>query len=160
MQTTLPTETKQISSSGSANPATINFTLEAETNTDNFAKTISNNMHKYKARSTIIDGIKFTSLLEARFYKYFKDKGITILEFQPRFLLQDKCTVRGENLRKIEYIADFRIFHEWEEYIVDAKWMKLPVFDLKLKLWKKRYGHETNIIIAKSIKELETMLFS
>jgi hypothetical protein len=36
--------------------------------------------------------------------------------------------------------------------------MKLPVFDLKLKLWKKKYGHENSIIIAKSIKELEKML--
>jgi len=115
-------------------------------------------MHKYKARSTIIDGIKFTSLLEARFYKYFQEKGITILELQPRFLLQDKCTVRGENLRKIEYVADFKILHEWDEYIIDAKGMKLPIFDLKLKLWKKRYGHENCIIIAKSIKELEKIL--
>ncbi len=115
-------------------------------------------MHKYNSKTTIIDGIKFTSLLEARFYNYFKDKGITILELQPRFLLQDKFTVRGENIRKIEYVADFRILHEWYEYIVDAKWMKLPVFDLKLKLWKKKYGHENSIIIAKSIKELEKML--
>lgn len=69
-------------------------------------------MHKYKAKSIVIDGIKFTSLLESRFYRYFKDNGITILEFQPRFLLQDKFTIRGENIRKIEYVADFRILHE------------------------------------------------
>jgi len=135
-----------------------NYIPEDETNTDNFVKIILKNMHKYNSKTTIIDGIKFTSLLEARFYSYFKDKGITILELQPRFLLQDKFTVRGENIRKIEYVADFRILHEWDEYIVDAKGMKLPVFDLKLKLWKKKYGHENSIIIAKSIKELEKML--
>jgi mRNA-degrading endonuclease RelE of RelBE toxin-antitoxin system len=113
---------------------------------------------KYWAKSVVIDGIKFSSQLEARFYKYFIEKGIEIAELQPRFLLQDKVTVRGENLRKIEYVADFRIVYEWDEYIVDAKWMRLAVFDLKIKLWKKRYWHETNLIVAKSIKELEKFL--
>lgn len=113
---------------------------------------------KYGAKSVVIDGVKFSSQLEARFYKYFKEKGIKIVELQPRFLLQDKVTVRGENLRKIEYVADFRILYEWDEYIVDAKGMRLPVFDLKIKLWKKRYWHENNLIVAKSIKELEQKL--
>lgn len=76
---------------------------------------------KYGAKSIEISGVKFSSLLESRFYKYFIEKGIEIVELQPRFLLQDKVTVRGENLRKIEYVADFRILYEGDEYIVDAK---------------------------------------
>lgn len=115
-------------------------------------------MHKYKAQSVEIWGIKFSSKLEGRFYQYFIDKGIKIVELQPRFILQDKCTIRWENLRKIEYIADFRIVYEWDEYIVDAKWLELDIFKLKIKLWKKKYGHENTIIIAKSIKELEKKL--
>lgn len=115
-------------------------------------------MHKYNSKTIIIDGIKFTSLLEARFYKYFKDKGITILELQPRFLLQDKFTVRGENIRKIEYVADFRILHEWDEYIVDAKGLELDIFKLKIKMWKFIYWDKLNLIISKSIVDLQKQL--
>mgnify|MGYP002348543310 FL=1 len=116
-------------------------------------------MHKYNAKHVTIDGINFPSTLEGKFYNFFKENGIEILELQPVFLLQDKCEVRGEKLRAITYKADFRIVHEWDEYIVDAKWMKTEVFKLKIKLWKKRYGHENNLIIAKSIKDLKRQIF-
>lgn len=46
MQTTLPTEIKQMLSLGFANPATINSIPEEVTNTDNSVKTIYENSNK------------------------------------------------------------------------------------------------------------------
>ncbi|MCP4523124.1 MAG: DUF1064 domain-containing protein [Candidatus Gracilibacteria bacterium] len=115
-------------------------------------------MHKYGAKKTEIDGIKFDSLLEGRFYRYFKENNIKILEFQPSYLLQDKFKYNGKTIRAIKYIADFKIEHNGDIYIVDAKGMTTPVFALKHKLWLKRYGSENILIIAKSIKDLKTKI--
>ena len=45
-------------------------------------------MEKYRAKKTEIDGIKFSSLLESRFYNWFKSNNIEIIELQPRYELQ------------------------------------------------------------------------
>lgn len=114
--------------------------------------------HKYSAKKTEIDGIKFDSLLESRFYKYFKNNSIKILEFQPEYILQDKFKYEWKTIRSIKYIADFKIEYKWDIYIIDAKWMNTPVFSLKHKLWLKRYWYENILIIAKSIKDLESKI--
>ncbi len=115
-------------------------------------------MEKYRAKKTEIDWIKFSSLLEWRFYKYFRDNHIKIIELQPRFILQDKVTVKWEKLRKIEYVADFHIVYNWVEFIIDAKWLELDIFRLKIKIWKKLYWEDYNLIIATSIKDLQQKL--
>ena len=114
--------------------------------------------HKYSAKKTEIDWIKFDSLLEARFYKYFKDSNIKILELQPEYILQDKFKYEWKTIRAIKYIADFKIEYDGDIYIVDAKGMTTPVFALKHKMWLKRYWSENILIIAKSIKDLENKI--
>lgn len=115
-------------------------------------------MEKYRAKKNEIDWIKFSSLLEGRFYKYFRDNHIKIIELQPRYELQSWFRYQGKAIRKIEYVADFKIEYEWDIFIVDAKGMNVPVFALKYKLWVRKYGDENTLIIAKSIKDLEKQL--
>lgn len=115
-------------------------------------------MEKYRAKKTEIDGIKFSSLLESRFYNWFKANNIEIIELQPRYELQSWFRYQGKAIRKIEYVADFKIEYEGDIFVVDAKGMSVPVFALKYKLWLKRYWDENTLIIAKSIKDLEKQL--
>lgn len=113
---------------------------------------------KYNAIKTVVDGIKFDSKIESRFYTYFQEKWIKILELQPTFLLQDSFKLDGKTIRKIEYIADFLIEYQWDRIYIDVKGMKTPVFALKLKMWQKRYGQENILLIVKSFKDLERQL--
>jgi hypothetical protein len=115
-------------------------------------------MEKYRAKKNEIDWIKFSSLLEGRFYKYFRDNHIKIIELQPRYELQSWFRYEGKAIRKIEYVADFKIEYEGDTFIVDAKGMSVPVFALKYKLWIRKYWDENTLIIAKSIKDLEKQL--
>lgn len=115
-------------------------------------------MEKYRAKKTEIDWIKFSSLLESRFYNWFKSNNIEIIELQPRYELQSWFRYNGKAIRKIEYVADFKIRYEGDIFIVDAKGMSVPVFAIKYKLWLKRYWDENTLIIAKSIKDLEKQL--
>jgi len=112
------------------------------------------NWHKFNAVKTEIDWIKFDSKLEARFYKYFKDNNIEILELQPIFILQDKFRYNWDAIRSIKYIPDFKIEYNWYIFYVDSKWMSDAVFKIKHKLWLKKYWDDNILIIAKSIKEL------
>lgn len=115
-------------------------------------------MEKYRAKKTTIDWIKFSSILESRFYNWFKANNIKIIELQPRYELQSWFRYQGKAIRKIEYVADFKIEYEGDIFIVDAKGMSVPVFALKYKLWIRKYGNENTLIIAKSIKDLEKQL--
>ena len=116
--------------------------------------------HKYNAKSVIIDGLKFSSQLEARFYRYFQDNNIPILETQPRFLLQEAFKHDGQTIRKIEYVCDFLIEYAGYRFYIEAKGMETEAYKLKRKLWLKRYGHEKYLIVAKSLKSLEEQLTS
>jgi hypothetical protein len=119
------------------------------------------NWDKFNSTKTIIYWIKFSSKLEARFYEYLKNnKDIQILELQPRFILQNSFKYEWKTIRAIEYVRDFKIEYLWDIFYIDAKWMTLPVFQIKHKLWLKKYWDENILIIRKSIKELEKLLLN
>lgn len=106
------------------------------------------NHSKYRAKKTIIDGIKFDSKREADRYCELKllEKAneIRSLELQPRFLLQDKFKDRnGKTHRKIEYVADFMYINKDDKKIVeDVKGMMTDVYKLKKKLFLNLYDEE------------------
>lgn len=106
---------------------------------------------KYGAKKTTIDGITFASKKEAGRYcelKILLQTGvITDLVLQPRFVLQEKCTVRSEKLRAIEYVGDFQYTCEGVTIVEDVKGVLTEVFKLKSKLFKYKYPH----IILKEI---------
>ena len=117
-----------------------------------------NNYSKYWAQKVEIDWIKFESKLEARFYEYLQREWWNILELQPKYLLQDKFIHNWKSIRKIEYIADFKIEKDWDIFILDAKWMQTPVFKMKYKMWLKKYWQDEILIVAKSFKDFEKQI--
>ena len=113
-------------------------------------------MSKYHSKKTVVDGIVFDSLKEARRYgvlKALEKTGeIQGLRRQVEFLLipeqREPDTVgvrggvhRGKLLeRKVVYIADFTYF-KGDEYIVeDVKGMRTQDYILKRKLLLHIYG--------------------
>ena len=122
----------------------------------------NNKRLKYNTSKTKpeIDWNKFDSVLEARFYEFFRDEpNITIIEFQPKFILQEWFRYNWKAILPITYKADFLIECNGDKFAVDAKWMDTPVFAIKYKMWLKRYWHENTLIVAKSLKDLRTQIF-
>mgnify|MGYP001744399526 FL=1 len=100
-------------------------------------------MSKYRAKKTVIDGIKFDSKKEAKRYialrELEKQGNIEKLMLQPRFLLQEGFRKNGKAYRKIEYVADFMYEQDGKLIIEDVKGIKTDVYKLKQKLFEKRY---------------------
>jgi len=115
---------------------------------------------KYGAKRTEIDGIKFMSALESRFYEFLKSEPrVEIIEFQPRYTLQPKYTTKdGRKIRAIEYVSDFLIAVDWKAFVVDSKGMRTADFNLKMKMFEYLYPDE-NLVVAKSLKELRLAIF-
>lgn len=96
--------------------------------------------HKYHAKPTEIDGIRFASKKEGRRYQELKllemAGEIENLELHPSF----KIEVNGEKVCR--YIADFRYREKGREIVEDAKGVRTPVYILKRKLMKAVHGIE------------------
>lgn len=100
--------------------------------------------NKYNAQKTVINGVQFDSLKEARTYQNLlnlQNKGIiTHLERQKRFEVIPKTKTE----RAAYYVADY-VFYEVETnkwVVADCKspiTKKLPAYVLKRKLMKFRY---------------------
>ena len=94
--------------------------------------------NKYKAKKTVVDGIKFASKREAARYKDLlvleRAGQIACLELQHVYHL----IVNGVNLGK--YIADFLYIENGSVVVEDAKGFKTPVYRLKKKLMFALYG--------------------
>lgn len=100
---------------------------------------------KYNARKVTLDGHRFDSKKEAGRYmqlKMLERVGeISGLELQPRFELQGKFRYKGETIRKVEYVADFRYVDKDGRMVVeDIKGYKTDVYQLKRKLFLGKYG--------------------
>jgi Protein of unknown function (DUF1064) len=116
---------------------------------------------KYNAKKTEVDGILFDSMIESKFYTYFQELGITVLELQPKFLLQEgfrdkrKGVLKngqGVMVKAINYIADFAVLINEKVWIIDIKGMKTPDFKLKEKMLLWKYP-DLNFTTIKSKKE-------
>ena len=115
--------------------------------------------HKYGAKKTVVDGIKFDSQLEAKYYYHLmtlKQLGqVKEIELQPEFLIQEKKKYKGETIRKIVYKLDFKVVYNngYTEYI-DVKGMTTPVSQLKLKLIKGMYPDVNFKWVGYSVKHV------
>jgi hypothetical protein len=97
---------------------------------------------------TTIDGIKFSSKLEANRYCELvllqKAGKVTNIELQPRFLLQEGFKKNGETFRPIYYVADFKVtYRDGRVEVEDTKGMKTEVYKLKRKLFEFKYPEMT-----------------
>lgn len=111
-------------------------------------------MSKYHARKLTIDGHTFDSVMEADRYCELKmlEKAhiITDLELQPSYVLQEHFKHDGQWERAITYRADFRYKEGGRVIVEDVKGMKTEVYNIKRKLFLKRYGDE---VIFKEVTE-------
>jgi len=131
---------------------------------------------KYGAKKVELDGYKFDSKGEATCYEFLRDHPrVTIIEIHPTYLLQEWYTTKErfthkkkkwkveyvsikENIRKIEYEADFLVTVEGDVYIIDFKGVETTDFKLKRKIFEKRYPDEI-LVVAKNMKELRLAIF-
>lgn len=103
------------------------------------------------SRKTIIDGIKFASLLESKMYKMLRDVGIkfdyegkSYVTFEP-FELETECWERAtkrskamsdrRKVSKVSYTPDF--IGENEEWFIEVKGRANESFPIRWKLFKK-----------------------
>lgn len=97
--------------------------------------------HKFKAKQTILDGIKFSSKKEAKRYEQLKmlqSSGEVLF-----FLRQIPIHLPGG----VKYVLDFQVF--WEDGSVtfeDVKGMFTPMFILKQKQVEELYPFKLTII--------------
>ena len=103
-------------------------------------------MTKYHAVPTVVDGIRFSSKAEARYYAELRMREkageIKNLELQPKFALMVPEYGSGYDVTVGHYIADFR-YREGPRgvlRIVDVKGVKTPVYRLKKKMVEAQYG--------------------
>lgn len=105
--------------------------------------------HKYGAKVTYVDDIRFASKLEAERYSYLKTLeragSIRDLKLQPRY----KIHVNGEMI--CTYVGDFEYEKEvkdgeWIFVLEDTKGVETPEFKLKKKLVKAVHGIEINVV--------------
>lgn len=102
---------------------------------------------KYGNKKVVIDGIKFDSKKEAIRYSELmlleKTGEITDLKLQQRYILQESFKIDGKTIRAITYIADFTYKDKNGDLVVeDVKGMKTQVYNIKRKMFAKRYGIE------------------
>lgn len=108
------------------------------------------NGHKYKAKPTTVDGIRFASQKEAKRYGELKLQekvgAIVGLELQPRFPLSVVSNGEGREPAGFAaqigvYVADFRYITGREGVVVeDVKGFKTPLYRWKKKHVEAQYG--------------------
>ena len=101
-------------------------------------------MSKHKNIKVEIDGIKFDSKIEAKYYSHLLERAndgeIGHFIIQPRYLLQESFKKNGKHFRKIEYVADFEVINlDGTIEVIDIKGQIMPVFALKKKLFERLY---------------------
>lgn len=96
---------------------------------------------KYKSRKIEWNGITFDSKKELARYQTLlireKDKEITNLQRQVKFLLIDKQKGKKRLERKVEYVADYTYLENGELVVEDVKsdfTRKLPLYIVKRKM--------------------------
>ena len=123
-------------------------------------------MGKIFHNKTTVDGIKFDSETEAKYYIYIRDnkKSLKIkdIELQPQFILQQKYILTPDGVRidyidekqfkseqkkypkcthqAIKYIADFKItYTDGHIDVIDIKGLKTADFKIKEKMFNYTY---------------------
>lgn len=108
----------------------------------------SNKLH---AKKITIDNILFDSKLEGDYYCWLKEmKAENIIkdfELKPTYILVEGFTKNGIKHLPVTYTPDFRIInHDGSSYLVDTKGKRTDVFNIKYKLFCKRYNEELKLI--------------
>lgn len=111
---------------------------------DEYSAYLMKRQNKYKNTRVEFDGVSFPSKLERDVYVYLmataRQKGVEKIERQVPFILQEGFTKNGKRYRPIKYIADFVVtYKDGRQEVVEAKGKRTQVFNIKEKLFEKRY---------------------
>jgi len=114
---------------------------------------VSDNKSKMKNKTCLIDGHKFDSVMEGKYYCYLKreiESGkILEIKLQPKIELQAAFDKNGEHHKPIMYYADFWVkYADGSEVYIDTKGMLTDVFSIKRKLFAFRYDTPLVVITA------------
>ena len=117
---------------------------------------------KYGAKKCVINGFKFDSVMEGRYYVYLLhliQKGIIkSFERQVTFVLQDKYRdeFTGKMIPAIKYVADFvLVMPDDAEVVIDVKGTETADFRLKQKMFGYRYRNIQFMCVQWSEREKE-----
>jgi len=103
--------------------------------------TFGKNPHKYGAKATVVDGIRFDSMKEANYYSGLKlrmSMGEVLF-----FLRQVPLHLTGN----VRFVIDFQEFHvDGSVHFVDVKGMQTEVFKMKKKQAEALYPIEIEIV--------------
>lgn len=115
-------------------------------------------MSKYKSRQTILDGHKFDSAAEARYYSHLKllQRAGKIREFilQPRYVLLDgyRHPQTGKKIQGVTYKADFLVtLLDGTQEVIDVKGVRTEAFKIKKKMFEQKYGISLKEIDSKTV---------
>lgn len=106
---------------------------------------VSDRGNKYGNQSCEVDGIRFSSQLEARYYQRLKllqrIGEVTDIKLQEPYILQPAYELPdGTKVREIKYVADFVVsFSDGRKQVVDTKGMRTPIYKLKKKMLLYKY---------------------
>lgn len=100
---------------------------------------------KYGATKVHVNGIKFDSIVEAKYYVYLLEekavrKNIKEIKMQVPFILQEGIKKNGKTILPIKYIADFVVKYTNDiTRVIDIKGAVTADFKLKKKMFEYRY---------------------
>lgn len=111
---------------------------------------------KYGNKKVFVDGYKFDSKAEARYYEKLRDSGVSFMPLAGKYCAMQKTipvqspTVlkTGEKINAVSYRADF-VFYDGPNIVkvVDVKGYQDDISKLKMKMFAKEYGYP--VIFAK-----------
>ncbi|WMJ81955.1 DUF1064 domain-containing protein [Clostridium sp. MB40-C1] len=112
---------------------------------------------KYGAKKIVIDGIKFDSKDEGRYYEYLKklkaQGEILNFELQPKFTLIPTFKYKGKTERAATYTLDFLVYHlDGHEEYIDVKGYETQQGTFKFKLLKSQHPDMDFKWIARNLK--------
>ncbi|MFJ8245200.1 DUF1064 domain-containing protein [Peribacillus asahii] len=107
--------------------------------------------NKYGNTKVIVDGHKFDSIAESKYYKQLKwsqeHKQILFFRLQPRYQLLGAFEKDGISHRKVEYVADFEVHHlDGSIEVIDVKGAETEVFKIKRKFFESIYPHKLTLL--------------
>ena len=128
--------------------------------------------NKYKNIKTVINGIPFSSLMEAKVYQKLlnlQEEGqISDLILQPPFVLQEafnekyydgkKERIFEGKIREVKYISDFEFKYKNKTFVLEVKGMMDQKYPIKKKLFLKKYGQDYIFMEIRRVRELENII--
>ena len=114
--------------------------------------------NKFGAKKVYIDGIKFDSEMEAKYYQLLKEREANRWAFNikvhPRYVLQEAFDKNEKHYNEIAYEADFEFntICPYKVHIVDVKGFPTDEFQILRKLFEFKYPQYDLEVLKYSVK--------